>query len=342
VGASSGSWLTAGIEAQAADLVAELAAARSVLGDVPTGLFGHSQGGWVVLEASTVANPDFIITNSGPAVSPREQEIYSTEQTLRKRGWDDEAVRAGLASFHRVMDLLDLPYGEAWPKASALPLIDELTAVGAFIPTDPELWSFASAIIDYDPVPALRALDVPLLALLGEEDDVVPVQRSADVFHTTVPPDLLHLRVLSAATIVSRRTASSSTDTSTRSQSSSQRVSGTDTDELRRTTGQLCGRVNRLTRFPSGSRNRVDRLPHGIVVGSSTTSSSSSRSRANSLSTSSTRNSMMTELLLPGCGACCPSIATVSELPIASAPALVRNSANTGAGRAAAMPVTSP
>jgi pimeloyl-ACP methyl ester carboxylesterase len=197
VGESSGSCLTAGIEAQAADLVAGLAAARSVLGDVPTGLFGHSQGGWVVLEASTVANPDFIITNSGPAVSPREQETYSTEQTLRKRGWDDETVRAGFASFRTVMDLLELPYDIGWLKASALPLIDELTAVGAFIPRDPELWSFASRIIDYDPVPALRALDVPLLALLGEEDDVVPVQRSADVFHTTVPPDLLHLRVVS-------------------------------------------------------------------------------------------------------------------------------------------------
>jgi hypothetical protein len=56
--------------------------------------------------------------------------------------------------------------------------------------------------------------------------------------------------------------------------------------------------MNRLTRLLSGSRNRMERFPHGIVVGSCTHSFTTSRS--NSLSTSSTRNSMMTVWLSAG------------------------------------------
>jgi len=95
------------------------------------------------------------------------------------------------------------------------------------------------------------------------------------------------------------------------------------------------GRLNRFTRFPSGSRKSVDRLPQGMVVGGSTTSRSRGSRRANSASTSETTNSRMTDALLRGRGAASPSIATVAALPMARAPARVRNSANTGAGRVA-------
>jgi alpha-beta hydrolase superfamily lysophospholipase len=54
VGASTGDWLAAGIVEQADDVLAALETLRETqeLADVPIGLFGHSQGGWVVLEAA--------------------------------------------------------------------------------------------------------------------------------------------------------------------------------------------------------------------------------------------------------------------------------------------------
>lgn len=196
VGESSGSWLEAGIDTQAADLLIGLNVARAVVGELPTGLFGHSQGGWVVLEAAAAAAPDFVITNSGPAVTPREQETYSTEQSLRRRGWGDEAIDMAMGSFSTVMDLLELPFGVAWPRTRALPLMAEMIAADVFIPADERLWSFAGRMIDHDPRPALRALEAPLLALLGAEDRVVPVQASAQAFRSAVRPDLLDLRIL--------------------------------------------------------------------------------------------------------------------------------------------------
>jgi len=197
VGESSGSWLDAGIDAQASDLLAGLGVARAAAGNLPTGLFGHSQGGWVVLEAARAAAADFVITNSGPSVSPREQEIFSTEQTLRRCGWDDGAIATAIGSFSAVMDLLATPFAEGWPRARDLPWVADMIAAEVFIPSDERLWSFAGRMIDHDPRPALRALRVPLLAVLGAEDRVVPVRDCAEVFRATVRPDLLDLRILS-------------------------------------------------------------------------------------------------------------------------------------------------
>jgi pimeloyl-ACP methyl ester carboxylesterase len=43
----------------------------------PVGLFGHSQGGWVLVEAAG-RSPEaaFVVTSSGPGVTPAEQERY--------------------------------------------------------------------------------------------------------------------------------------------------------------------------------------------------------------------------------------------------------------------------
>src|SRR6516165_8781300 len=51
VGSSSGHWQDADIPAQSEDVLAVVAAALTELPTTtPVGLFGHSQGGWVVLE----------------------------------------------------------------------------------------------------------------------------------------------------------------------------------------------------------------------------------------------------------------------------------------------------
>jgi pimeloyl-ACP methyl ester carboxylesterase len=79
VGDSTGRWQDAGIVEQADDLLACLGL---LLSDreipKPVGLFGHSQGGWVVIEAAG-RKPEiaFVIANSGPGVAPAEQERYT-------------------------------------------------------------------------------------------------------------------------------------------------------------------------------------------------------------------------------------------------------------------------
>ncbi|GMA22602.1 hypothetical protein GCM10025864_03610 [Luteimicrobium album] len=209
VGESEGSWLTAGIRDQADDALAGLAVARAAFAhevgrgasDVPAILFGHSQGGWVVLEAAGRADVDGVVTSSGPAVPPGEQERYSTVTTLRRAGWPPADTDAALAVFDGLMALAERGAGydeaRAWSDApERRDLLDRLGDLGAFVPPSQEIWGLAVLLVGHDPVPALRRLDVPLLAVFGSADGVVPVERSGAVLRAAVRPDLLDVAVL--------------------------------------------------------------------------------------------------------------------------------------------------
>ena len=219
VGESQGSWLTTGIDDQADDAVAGLRAARAALraataGDrnradagpsVPVVLFGHSQGGWVVLEAAAraEAHDDVagVVTSSGPAVTPGAQERFSTASLLRRAGRAGAGAERALAAFDGLMALAErgASFGEARAWSDAAVRRDDLevlAGLGAFVPDAPEVWGLATRIVGHDPVNALRSLAVPLLAVFGGDDGVVPVERSVAVLRETVAPDLLDVAVL--------------------------------------------------------------------------------------------------------------------------------------------------
>jgi uncharacterized protein len=194
VGGSGGSWLDAGIAAQADDLLAGLAVFRSEsAGGLPIGLFGHSQGGWVVVEAAGRGAPvAFVITNSGPGVSPVQQERYS----LANRVADDRLPEA-LEVYDAVVAVLR----ERPPMAAGL---EQLDAAGVrysdlpgmeFVFEDEAVWDLAAAIFEFDPAPAQSALAVPMLAVFGEADKVTPPEESAAALRAAVRPELLQVEV---------------------------------------------------------------------------------------------------------------------------------------------------
>jgi fermentation-respiration switch protein FrsA (DUF1100 family) len=66
-------------------------------------------------------------------------------------------------------------------------------------PDDEEVWSFLLRIFDYDPRAALERIRVPVLALLGADDPIVPVGASVTVYREAVQPELLSVAVLAGA-----------------------------------------------------------------------------------------------------------------------------------------------
>lgn len=110
------------------------------------GLWGLSEGGWVVpLAATRSTDVAFVITVAGGGVGPAEQTAWATEGVLRRRGVSSEgSLRALTDRTYRFL-------------VSA-----ELFAEGTF-----------------DPVPVLEQLQQPVLALWGSEDRTMPAAASA-------------------------------------------------------------------------------------------------------------------------------------------------------------------
>ncbi|NBC19350.1 MAG: alpha/beta fold hydrolase, partial [Bacteroidetes bacterium] len=182
VGDSEGDWDTATVHDLAGDAAAALAtvAAHPDVDAERVGLYGSSAGGWVAPRAYVLSDvpPAFVITRVGPATSVEEQQL-DVVGYLADQADLDAAERARFNEFIRVENDLSLSDEAVYERLTAL-LDDERNADWAdFLadaaPASPEdvpgLWVRRHA---YDPADALRQIDVPFLAIYGEDDYVVP------------------------------------------------------------------------------------------------------------------------------------------------------------------------
>ncbi len=201
VGGSSGRWQEAGIAAQADDLVAALAAFRAASPPLPIGLFGHSQGGWVVVEAAGRGTPvAFVVTSSGPAVTPAQQERYSLARRLAREGIDEDAAAEALAAFDAVVALMNerLSLDQALERLDATGIEYRVLGELNVMFEEEAVWQLVAEINDYDPAPALGRITVPLLAVFGSADEITPADESVGVLRTAVRPKLLEVEVFGA------------------------------------------------------------------------------------------------------------------------------------------------
>ena len=179
-GGSAGDWRDTAPAEQAADVAAQLATLRAVddLASVPIGIFGHSQGGWVVLEVAA-ADPavPFVVTNSGPGVTAAEQGRYATQAQLEQEGASAGEIDRALAIYDRVVELVRDGADLEAVRAAAAGL-----GLGGAEPTDPRELELARRWQDHDPRPALERIACPILAIFGGADKVTPVEVSVPVF----------------------------------------------------------------------------------------------------------------------------------------------------------------
>jgi pimeloyl-ACP methyl ester carboxylesterase len=197
VGSSTGSLSTTSIEQQAGDLLACVEAVRDRLPGVPVGAFGHSQGGWVVYEAAgTTDAVDFAIANSGPAVAPLEQERHAlrvatdgqVDQPTALALFDELAERARAGqTFTDVIGELDRAGTGSLRGFAGAVLHDEVA------------WQLTTLLFAYDPAPALAAIEVPLLAVFGADDPVVPVDDSIAALRNLVDERFVEILVFDGA-----------------------------------------------------------------------------------------------------------------------------------------------
>lgn len=191
VGDSTGEYVEApDLTVHAGDLVSwvdALHARDDIEGDA-IGLMGWSQGGWTApLAASMTDHVAFVVTVVGPGVSPFEQNVHDKTNQFRATGATEEQV----ATFEHTIRLVwsyiaygtgredaqaawDAVHEEPWFVAgyNGPPMMDR-----DHLLAHPRMTSFAEHF-GHEPVPVLRQLRVPMLAVFGGADPVVPLDES--------------------------------------------------------------------------------------------------------------------------------------------------------------------
>jgi pimeloyl-ACP methyl ester carboxylesterase len=204
VGDSTGRWQEPAIEEQASDAIACLEALRAdASSNGRVGLYGHSQGGWVVVEAAArCPSAAFVVTSSGPGVTPAAQERWATRTYVARSDVPEEEIEEVERYYDRVLSMMraGMPLARARKEleASGFPNAFETLSLPV-LPEDDAEWRLLAALIDYDPRPALERIDVPVLALFGADDPITPVEESVAVFREAVRADLLRVEVFAGA-----------------------------------------------------------------------------------------------------------------------------------------------
>ena len=159
--------------------------ARTDINPRQIGLWGHSQGGWVApIAAAQTSDVAFVISFSGPGVTYAELNQYADGRRLRALGFSgaeiqqeaqaqsrvDEYVRRG-GDKETLQTFLDQVGRKPWASHTTLP---------RRVPSEAEIHSWLQwRNLDLDPISYWERIHVPVLAMFGERDDVVPVEASA-------------------------------------------------------------------------------------------------------------------------------------------------------------------
>jgi dienelactone hydrolase len=148
------------------------------------GTWGHSQGGWIApYAAAQSADVAFVISQSGPAVSAAEQEIYRVENNARDAGLTDAEVQAAVHYERLLMNWVKTGEGRdeivAISKTSAAERWARFVELRDSLPDHPSLRSLK--FWHLDPAPELAKVRVPILAIYGSRDSFVPVEKSVSI-----------------------------------------------------------------------------------------------------------------------------------------------------------------
>ncbi len=192
-GASGGDY-TQDFHVLADDMVAAVAHARTLLPkELPLGVIGGSQGGWIAPLAATRTHVDFVIASFGLAESPLAEDREEVQSELRARGYGEEVLAKArrltdatgkiMASkfesgYEELRALEESFGGEPWLEGIEGEFTGQVLRYPAWIARLVGPWYDVQTSWNYDPVPVLRAVDVPMLWVLAGKDNEAPSETT--------------------------------------------------------------------------------------------------------------------------------------------------------------------
>jgi uncharacterized protein len=207
VGGSTGDWTTASFDDLAGDVVGavDYLKSRSDIDPAQIGLLGVSQAGWIMpLAATRSKDLAFLISVSGAGVPAAETTLDQARNEMAMTGMPPETLEA-------IMTVLKLQYefartGQGWAEYAAAreQVAARLGKPPDTIPgtADDPHWDVIRRSYFHDPIPILRRLQVPTLALWGELDNNILAEKNKAAWEAALKaggnPDYT-LRILAKA-----------------------------------------------------------------------------------------------------------------------------------------------
>ncbi|MBA4124159.1 MAG: alpha/beta fold hydrolase [Acidobacteria bacterium] len=187
VGASSPDlvdWGRSSFEDLAGDALAgvEFLKTRKEINPKRIGLYGPSNGGWVV-EYAAARSKDvaFLIVLSGGGIPSWESEVYRVEAETRAEGFSEDEIKAAVAFMQKKFEVART--GQGWEQFAGLIEKSRKEKWFRFVaaPRSLELLQEAwNGQFKYDAYADIQKLKIPVLAIFGELDTEVPANRIAD------------------------------------------------------------------------------------------------------------------------------------------------------------------
>jgi len=175
-------------------------------------LIGHSEGAMIApLLASQSKDVACVVLLAAPATIGEDTLLHQSELIGRAGGLTDEQLEASLNFDHAAYELVRTETDTAVLNEKLNGLVKGSGLVAAMPPAvlEPQLRMMESPwfrfFLDYDPLPNLKALRVPVLALYGQKDLQVPVKPNLTLLQRALQdggnkavdvrelPDLNHL-----------------------------------------------------------------------------------------------------------------------------------------------------
>lgn len=201
-GESSGKEWRASFEEYAHDLLAAVEAVSKMpeIDIRKIGLFGHSQGGWVVPLAYSL-KPDkfsFCILSAANAVTPVEENLYAGDEEIRLLGYDEMTIKE-IHHFRKIKyDVGISGKGLKDYKNSILPEAEKkpwFKLTGGNLP-DNIFWKKNGY---YDAQPALNSITCPVLLLYAEHDISTDSKTNLPLMQKWIPSDQVTFKLFEKA-----------------------------------------------------------------------------------------------------------------------------------------------
>lgn len=191
-GDSGGNWVTSSLDDLAEDVVAglELLKNNPRTDQNRIGVFGVSQGGWVIpLAAGKTEIPSFGIIITGGGATPRLVETSVYQGGLYHGGASEEEVETAMSLLDEYFEYLSNGQGyealvERIEKSKAEPWYPNM-ALGNILPAPANQPNWAW-VAHYDPAADIGNLSFPVLVLFGGQDFLAPADLGAKAWRAAL------------------------------------------------------------------------------------------------------------------------------------------------------------